>query len=667
MVDTTPPLPFLPRTRTAKRRHSRKKQQLGELLHQASSMILNDARVPLNKQHLQAITKGTTFIPNHPPRQATVKEDLERLRRGLNLRYFWSGRPKHNYHSSLVSTIIKSSWQPPDIIDHQNPAWAGFVYDVTEASKLKEPPNLPRRSFNKWLELASGPSAFIVPADKGGRIVFWSKADYHKEAQRQLNDETVYERLTKEEATRRHEVLHQEKLRLITRLRTAKNITKSEAARLCLQDCRFPAIYFLPKIHKAKRPDTGTFPGRPIIAATSNCLRSLDAWLAKVCSPLLKVIPGSLQDTPDLIRNLESIPPHSLPLFASLFSADVEALYPSIPWEEGISAATRFYATNFHVLLRFAADNGFLPPPKPLLFRELLSLILKNNIFHFRDEAWFQQKSGTAMGCSLSVYVANTFMYYRTKHLIDNPPANLLYLWRYIDDLVGITTATAEEIPALFGPISEDGPSVTDDAIKLTFVTPQPEEELSALDLLIRLAEGKPRVRLYRKPTDGHQYLHWTSSHPLHVRASIPYSQLVRVARNCADPLDTITARDELLDRFRTRGYPEAVLNAAAERLDVTLREKGRQHFLQPSIRPPPPEAAFITTFNPAAASYIAEAASTFWTRIKSHPPVQPGRTEYGHVLPHRLQVVYRAGRSLGSHLGPILKRGVQDPLSLRT
>lgn len=624
-------------------------------------MILNDAKVPLNKHHLQAIIKGTTFIPNHPPRQATVKEDLERLRRSLNLRYFWTGRPNNNFRSSLVSAVIKSSWQPPDIINHQNPAWANFAYEVTEASKLKEPPNLPRRTFNKWLELASGPSTFIVPADKGGRIVFWSKADYHKEAYRQLNDGTVYDRLTNEEAIRRHEVLHQEKLRLITRLRSAGNITKSEAARLCLQDCRFPAIYFLPKIHKAKRPDTGTFSGRPIIAATKNCLRSLDAWLAKVCSPLLKVIPGSLQDTPDLIRNLENMAPHSLPLFASLFSADVEALYPSIPWEEGISAATRFYATHFHVLLRTAADNGLLPPPKPLIFREMLSLILKNNIFHFRDESWFQQRSGTAMGCSLSVYVANTFMYYRTKHLIDNPPANLLYLWRYIDDLVGITTAAPDEIPALFGPSSEGGPSVTDDSIRLTFVTPEPDEELPALDLLIRLTDGRPKVRLFRKPTDGHQYLHWTSSHPLHVRASIPYSQLVRVARNCADHQDTIIARDELLGRFRSRGYPETVLNAAADRLDATLREKGRQYLLKSSTRPPPPEAALITTFNPAAAPRIAEAANIFWTRIRSHPPVRPGRPEEDHVLPHRLQVVYRAGRSLGSHLGPILKRGGQD------
>jgi len=627
-------------------------------------MILNDARIPLTKHHLLAITKGMSFIPNKPPQPAAVKEDLERLRRSLNLRLFWTGRPKNEYRSSLVSSIIKSPWQPPDIIDHRHPAWANFTCEVTEASKNKEPPNLPNRSFNSWRDLTLNTKAFIVPADKGGRIVFWSRDDYYREAFRQLNDELVYERLTKEQADVRHATLHQEKIRLIGRLTATGNITKSEATRLRRAECHFPAIYFLPKIHKEKRPDTGTFPGRPIIAATRNCLRSLDAWLAKVTSPLLKLIPGSLQDTPDLIRNLEGIAPHSLPLFATLFSADVEALYPSIPWDEGISAATRFYASRYHTLLRDAKDKELLPPPKPRLFRELLSLILKNNIFHFRDEAWYHQKSGTAMGCSLSVYVANTFMYYRTKHLLDSPPADLLYLWRYIDDLVGITTAAADEIPALFGPSYQGGPSVTDEAIKLTFVTPRQDEELPALDLLIRLADGVPLVRLYRKPTDGHQYLHWTSAHPLHVRAAIPYSQLIRVARNCSIQHDTIKARDELLNRFRSRHYPETILSAAADRLDATLRSKSRHQLLQPSAKTPAPEAAFITTFNPAAAPHIAAAARTFWTKLQENPPLQPRKPDAPPLFPPRLQVVYRVGRSLGSHLGPVLKRGTPDPLT---
>lgn len=634
-------------------------------------MILNDARVPLSKHLLEAIVKGTTFIPNHPPPLATVKKDLERLRRSLNLHAFWMGRPNTAYRRSLVSTIVKSSWAPPETITERHPAWADFAATVTVAASQKGPPNLPRRTFNKWLDFASGPNAFIVLADKGGRLVTWSRGSYRLEAYRQLNDDAVYERLTEEEANNRHTSLHQEKLKLIARLQRDGHITRSEAARLASHNCKLPAIYFLPKIHKAKRPDTGTFPGRPIIAATNNCLRILDAWLAKVCSPLLKLIPGSLQDTPDLIRLLEQVPPTDtaapnvplqgrLPPRAILFSADVESLYPKIPWEEGISSATRFYASRYHVLLRHAEDNNLLPPPKPKLFREILSLVLKNNIFHFRDEAWFHQRSGTAMGCSLSVYLANTFMYYRTRHLLENPPTGLLFLYRYIDDLVGATTLSAEDIPALFGPIGPDGTSVTDEAIKLTFVIPAPTEELPALDVLIRLEDNIPKVRLYRKPTDGHQYLHWTSAHPLHTRASIPFSQLVRVARNCSDLQDTVAARDELLARFRSRGYPTKILDAAASRLDTLLTTKSRHQLLRPSSKPEPPEAAFITTFNPAAASRIAETAFTFWTRLQSNPPIHISlRPSDGTpCFPHRLQIIYRAGRSLGSRLGRVLKRG---------
>ena len=241
-----------------------------------------------------------------------------------------------------------------------------------------------------------------------------------------------------------------------------------------------------------------------------------------------------------------------------------------------------------------------------------------------------------------------------------NPPAGLLFLHRYIDDLVGATTLAAEDIPALFGPIGPDGYSVTDEAIKLSFVIPAPGEELPALDVLIGLENGKPKVRLYRKPTDGHQYLHWTSAHPLHTRASIPFSQLVRVARNCSDLQDTVVVRDELLARFRSRGYPEWILNAAATRLDNLLATKSRHQLLRPIQKPTPPEVAFITTFNPAAAPRIARTAEAFWIRLQSNPPIHVSlRPPDGSpCFPHRLQFIYRAGRSLGSHLGRPLKRG---------
>ena len=48
------------------------------------------------------------------------------------------------------------------------------------------------------------------------------------------------------------------------------------------------------------------------------------------------------------------------------------------------------------------------------------------------------------MGCSISVYFANTFMFYRTENLVRNPPEDLLYFGRYIDDLIGCLLYTSD-------------------------------------------------------------------------------------------------------------------------------------------------------------------------------------------------------------------------------
>ena len=42
------------------------------------------------------------------------------------------------------------------------------------------------------------------------------------------------------------------------------------------------------------------------------------------------------------------------------------------------------------------------------------------------------------MGCSISVFFAHTFMANRMVKLLQDPPPDLLYLGRYIDDIIGV-------------------------------------------------------------------------------------------------------------------------------------------------------------------------------------------------------------------------------------
>jgi len=133
-------------------------------------------------------------------------------------------------------------------------------------------------------------------------------------------------------------------------------ITRTEQRRLVEEKWEIPPIYFLPKIHKPINPASNTYPGRPIIGATSNMLKTLDVYISKLTSTLLRKIPNSLSDTTELLMGLESTP-QPLPNSTTLFSADVESLYPSIPWTEGTEAARRFYEDNLHTV---SSSSGLL-------------------------------------------------------------------------------------------------------------------------------------------------------------------------------------------------------------------------------------------------------------------------------------------------------------------
>ena len=65
-----------------------------------------------------------------------------------------------------------------------------------------------------------------------------------------------------------------------------------------------------------------------------------------------------------------------------------------------------------------------------------------------------------------------------------------------------------------------------DSNIKFTY-------EYSNIDLKVGIVESKLITSLFVKPTDRHQYLHYSSGHPEHTKRSIIYSQTLRFKRLC--------------------------------------------------------------------------------------------------------------------------------------
>ena len=66
-------------------------------------------------------------------------------------------------------------------------------------------------------------------------------------------------------------------------------------------------------------------------------------------------------------------------------------------------------------------------------------------------------------------------------------------------------------------------------------------------------------------PNDSHSYFLRSSSHPSHVKNSIPYSQFLRLRRLYSHDSDFIPKSDEMCKFFAEREYPSSVVTSALE------------------------------------------------------------------------------------------------------
>ena len=69
----------------------------------------------------------------------------------------------------------------------------------------------------------------------------------------------------------------------------------------------------------------------------------------------------------------------------------------------------------------------------------------------------------------------------------------------------------------------------------ITLTAGYAKEELNFLELTIKLIDRELKTDLFVKPTDTHQVLDPTSSHPYYCKKEIPYSQALRLNGICSD------------------------------------------------------------------------------------------------------------------------------------
>ena len=288
-----------------------------------------------------------------------------------------SWEPGNNHHT--VKTFLEDfSRKVQSELDNPSP---------TSNQRVRK--NLNQQELAALENLKSMDDIIITKADKGGAVVVQDVQKYIKEAERQLQDQSFYKKLS-HNPTGEHAALVSN---AIDGLRQRELLDEKMAKRLKPMNPKTPKLYLLPKIHKDGNP------GRPVVSSVECHTERISAFVDHHLQPMNRQLPSFVQDTTDFVKKIEAVPddPSGETILVSM---DVRSLYTNIPNAEGIEAIKGFF--------RERARPGDAALSK--VIHTFLTLILTLNNFIFNDENYIQIN-----GCSMGTKCA--------------PPPTRAYSW----------------------------------------------------------------------------------------------------------------------------------------------------------------------------------------------------------------------------------------------
>ena len=262
-------------------------------------------------------------------------------------------------------------------------------------------------------------------------------------------------------------------------------------------------------------------------------------------SPFVKSLPSYIKDTNHALKTFRDF---NFPGQNKLiFTMDITSLYTVIPNHEGLLALKYFF------------DQRANKEPSTETLICLAELVLTLNCFSFSDN-YYKQINGVAMGTKMGPSYANLFVGFIEQQFFDKFDGTKPELYRrYIDDCFGATSCSRQELDYFITSVNSFHP-----ALKYTWVVS--ECSIAFLDINVSISGNRLSTNVHYKPTDSHSYLLHSSSHPAHVKNSIPYSQFLRLRRLCSDDTDFSEKSEEMCQFFKARGYPDPVIHNSKHR-----------------------------------------------------------------------------------------------------
>lgn len=391
-----------------------------------------------------------------------------------------------------------------------------------------------------------------------------NRSDYIKEADRQLNNNKYYIKLTQPLCHNNVNKIHT----VLTEMLNKGFISKNQLEYLSgPSDYRPRVFYLLPKIHKKQTtwPNPNMPEGRPIVSDVNSETYRVSELIDHFLNPLAVKHFSYIKNSFEFVKKIKNIAVENNWL---LVTGDVSSLYTNMNIERMLDCTKKAFKNNPD---KNRPDNQLI---------QLLEISLKNNDFVFNGQ-YYQQILGCAMGKRFAPALANLYLLEFDDKATNGYPIKPLFFVRYLDDIFFIWPGDVESLNLFENYLNSLIPD-----IKITLE--HNTNEISFLDTVIYKQNNTLQTRTYFKPTDTHQLLHTDSYHPKHSFKGLIKSQLIRFKRLSSTKIDYDNSCKILFSHLTKRGYTYSKMRKTqsdiwfnyVEKPNVLLSEEGILHDL---------------------------------------------------------------------------------------
>ena len=277
---------------------------------------------------------------------------------------------------------------------------------------------------------------------------------------------------------------------------------------------RTQELYFLRKVHKLPHRL------RPICSCSSGPTEKLSGFICRKLTPHLEDVKSLVSNSQQVVQIVERMD-LSANTDVMLVSLDVESLYPSIPQAAGIEMVLQRVVPTIPPTTTYNSYKNML--------RDFLRVVIRDNHFRFNDR-YYDQVRGVAMGTRCAPPFANLFLAALEEKALADWEGSAPALWlRFLDDVLMLWTSTQDRLDQFLLHLNSQMSSIK-------FTSNSSQQSTTFLDLQLYKGSrfwstGVLDIKLFVKPTNPQQFLHFSSCHPAHTFSTIIKGELLRAIR----------------------------------------------------------------------------------------------------------------------------------------